>query len=104
MMSCGKPVIATVYSAHTEFCNENNSLLIDIDSLETASDGKWFKGDLGEWASLEGNPFDSLVGHFRTVYASWKEGVVENPAGIQTAIAFSWDQTAKKIKEAMYEG
>jgi glycosyltransferase involved in cell wall biosynthesis len=104
MMSCGKPVIATDYSAHTEFCNDDNSLLIDIDSLEPASDGKWFNGELGEWASLEGDPFDSLVEHLRTVYKRWQDGSVENAAGIQTAIDFSWNETARKIKEAIYEG
>ena len=30
-MSCGKPVIATNYSGHTEFCNDENSYLIDIE-------------------------------------------------------------------------
>ena len=30
MMALGKDVIATNYSAHTEFCNENNCRLIEI--------------------------------------------------------------------------
>jgi glycosyltransferase involved in cell wall biosynthesis len=104
MMSCGKPVIATNYSAHTEFCNENNSLLIEIDSMETASDGKWFNGNVGEWASLEGSPFDALVSHMRDVYGWWQEsGVLVNEEGIRTAVDFSWETTAEKIKEAIYE-
>jgi len=104
-MSCGKTVIATNYSAHTEFCNEKNSLLIEIDSMETASDGKWFRGDLGEWASLKENAFDSLVAHMRSVYSTWQQNnLAVNDFGIQTAVDFSWEATAEKIKGAIYEG
>ena len=49
MMSCGKQVIITDYSAHTEFCNEENSLLVNIDNKEDAYDGIWFHGQ-GRWA------------------------------------------------------
>ena len=31
MMACGKQVIATNYSAHTEFCTKENSILIESD-------------------------------------------------------------------------
>ncbi len=41
-MACGKPVITTNYSAHTEFCTNYNSRLIEIDELEPAFDGVWF--------------------------------------------------------------
>ena len=34
MMSCNKPVIATNYSAHTEFCDDKNCMLIDIEDME----------------------------------------------------------------------
>ena len=46
MMSCGKPVITTNYSAHTEFCTQDNARLIEIDSMEDAYDGKWFNGEV----------------------------------------------------------
>lgn len=32
MICCGKPVIATNYSGHTEFCNKENALLVEVDS------------------------------------------------------------------------
>ena len=103
MMSCGKPVIATNYSAHTEYCDEENCMLIDIDSFETAFDDKWFKGTVGDWASLQGNAFDQAVSHMRTVYSDWKEGKdLENKAGIETAKAFSWEATAESVKEAVF--
>ena len=105
MMSCGKPVISTNYSAHTEFCTEENALLVEIDSMETASDGKWFNGDLGEWASLEGNAFDQLVSHMKSIYSEWQQNnFILNEAGIKTAIDFSWEATCQKIKGVVYEG
>ena len=44
MMSCGKNVIATNYSSHTEFCNSENCMLVETTELEDAHDGKWFRG------------------------------------------------------------
>ena len=44
MMSCGKQVIATNYSAHTEFCNEENCMLVETTEMVDAEDGKWFRG------------------------------------------------------------
>ena len=51
LMSCGKHVISTAYSGHTQFCNKENCLLIDIEDKEEAVDNKWFFGQ-GKWASL----------------------------------------------------
>ena len=44
MMSCGKQTIATNYSAHTEFCNEDNCMLVETTEMVDAEDGKWFRG------------------------------------------------------------
>ena len=44
MLSMGKHLIITDYSAHTEFCNKDNSRLIQIDEMEDAHDGIWFHG------------------------------------------------------------
>ena len=51
MMSCGKSTIATNYSGHTEFCNKENCYLVDLPEMETAEDGKWFRGQ-GEWGKI----------------------------------------------------
>ncbi len=37
-MACGKPVIATRWSAHLEYMHDENSLLVDIDGLQPARD------------------------------------------------------------------
>ena len=105
MMAIGKPVIATNYSAHTEFCNSDNSMLIEIENFEKASDGRWFVGDVGEWASLDQKVMDQLVTYMREVYSLWKkEGEMKNENGIRTAQEFSWNNTANLLKGAIYGG
>lgn len=97
MMALGKPVIATDYSAHTEFCNNKNSKLITIDKTESAYDGKWFHNQ-GQWAELGENQIKQLVLHMQEIYKQWKDNPnIINQAGIETAKEFSWDNTVKSI-------
>lgn len=104
MMSCGKHVIATNYSAHTEFCNNKNCHLINITEEEPAYDGKWFDGNCGTWASLENEAYDELVSHLQYMYQVWLQNPrSQNEIGITTAREFSWDKTAKIIWEKINE-
>ena len=59
MMSAGKHVVATDYSAHTEFCTKENSGLVSISDVEPAFDGKWFFGQ-GNWAKISAHENESL--------------------------------------------
>lgn len=95
MMACGQPVIATNYSAHTEFCHSNNAYLIDIDNTESAHDGIWFKGQ-GHWADFDYDQEEQLIEHMRTAY---KKGPQFNNDGLLTAKEFSWENAAKKLIE-----
>jgi len=98
MMSMGKHVIATNYSAHTEFCTEDNCKLIDIVEEEPMYDGKWFVGDNGTWASLEGAPFDQLVEHMRDVYNLWvSQPALINREGVATAEYLTWNRMAEGV-------
>ena len=103
MMSMGKHIITTFYSAHTQFCNNKNSNLIEIFDLEPADDGIFFNGSSGQWASLEGKPFKQGVEYLRDFYTKWKSGNISiNQEGMKTAASFSWTNTTKKIEEAIY--
>jgi hypothetical protein len=96
-MACGCDVIATDYSAHTEFCNENNCHLIEIDEDELAYDGIWFH-EQGSWAALNESQIDQLATHMRSVYEAKREGKQTlNLAGIETAKELSWRNTAETI-------
>jgi len=103
MMSMGKHVIATDYSAHTEFCTKDNCDLIDIETLEKARDDLFFDGSTGEWACLTGGPFKQTVDYMRSFYEAWrKEPVQYNTDGVETAKKFSWMNTATRIEEIIY--
>jgi len=104
MMSCGKHVIATDYSAHTEFCTKENSLLVTIEEKEVAFDGKWFTGNSGEWAKLGDNQIDQIVMHMRKIHEQKQSGKLSiNDGGITTAAKFNWEHSAAKVIEAVNE-
>ena len=99
MMSCGKTVIATNYSAHTEFCNSDNSLLIDTNDLEGAEDGVFFSGSHGEWASFSESSKEQTIEHMRSVHRlknSDPHGLL-NSDGIKTANQFTWQNSAQEL-------
>ena len=100
MMACGKHVIATNYSAHTEFCNNDNALLVDITDKQIAYDGLWFNGNKGNWAKIDESAKDKFVTHMRLVHEKKQNNKLDvNTAGIETAKKYTWDNTATKIME-----
>ena len=97
MLSCGKQLIVTDYSAHTEFCTKENSHLVSIGGVEPAQDGVWFHGQ-GNWAMIEDTSMNELIKHMQYVHKVKQEGGLElNKAGIETANKFSWTHTADSI-------
>ena len=96
MMSMGKYVILTNYSAHTEFATDINSKLIHIDDTEEAHDGIWFHGQ-GEWASFGDSQMEQLVSHMRTLHELNESTNNRNERGIITAQKFSWENCVEKI-------
>jgi len=96
-MALNKPIIATNYSAHTEYCNSKNSFLVNITDTEPANDGKWFHGQ-GNWAKLDNNTMDQTVEYLRYVYSNH---IDSNPEGLLTAKKYSWTNTAKIISNTL---
>lgn len=98
MLACGKRVIATNYSGHTEFCSSENSLLLDIERMEPAVDDPWFYGQ-GNWAIPN---IEQLIRYMKECYMLKQSGEdITNYNGIETAKRFSWENTAIQIEEAI---
>jgi len=97
-MAMNKPVITTNYSAHTEFCNPDNSYLVDIKSTLPAYDGKFFRNQ-GNWANIGVEEIDTMVDYMRYVY---KNNIKTNKNGVLTGQKFSWSNTVDKIIESVY--
>jgi len=98
MMSIGKPVITTNYSAHTEYCTPQNSYLLDIKETEPAHDNQWFFGQ-GNWAKLTSATIDSLVDYMRFCYKNRPQ----NPAGIQTGQKYTWQNTVNILSQCIQD-
>lgn len=91
LMACGKPVIATNYSAPTEYINSDNCDLIEIQGLEPAHDGIWFHGQ-GNWATLD----CKLIGEKMRKF--YENDYRENHNGIKTAKKFTWENTVCQLE------
>jgi glycosyltransferase involved in cell wall biosynthesis len=98
MMSLGKPIIATNYSAHTEYLTKKNSYLVDVDTTEPANDGKWFHG-FGNWAKLEEKQLEQTVEHMRLVYNT---RVCRSNEALETGLKYPWSKTAQIIRETIF--
>lgn len=92
-MSMNKPVIATNYSAHTEFCNKDNCYLVDINDTEKAFDGKAFNNQ-GNWAKIGNNQIDQIIEHMRYCY---NNRIMTNINGVETAKKYSWSNSAQEV-------
>ena len=101
LMSCGKHVIATDYSGHTQFCNKENCLLIDIEDKEEAVDNKWFFGQ-GKWASLGEKQLRQTAYYMSAIHRAKSRGSLDpNINCTATAEKFSWQNTAREIINAI---
>ncbi len=64
-MSTGVPVIATRWSAHLDYMNDENSLLIETDALVDVDDPDMRLYDGHRWAAPQ---LDALVSHLRAIH------------------------------------
>lgn len=99
VMALNKPIITTNYSAHTEYCTKDNAFLIDIDSLTTAEDGKFFNGE-GKWADLGEKQMEQTVEYLKKVY---NNNIKTNPKGLETAQKYTWDNTTSIITKELFD-
>mgnify|MGYP001461946712 CR=1 FL=1 len=98
MMAIGKHVITTNYSAHTEFCNSENSKLIDIDNVETAFDGVFFDGSGGMWAEISDKQKQQTIEHMQSIHSAKQNNELQvNTAGVATGEKFSWKNSAQEL-------
>lgn len=101
MMACGKHVITTNYSGHTEFANHVNSHLIEVPERESAFDGVFFHNQ-GNWAAFEDEQIEQLVEYMRTLHRKvQQDGIHINSGALDTAKQFTWDNAVKKLVEVI---
>jgi glycosyltransferase involved in cell wall biosynthesis len=100
-MSIGLNVIATNYSAHTEYCDVNNSHLINIQNTIPAHDSKWFFG-AGNWADLGDNEINQCARWMSKIHTLKQDGDLRvNTKAIEMAKNFTWENSARKLVEVL---
>ena len=103
MLACSKHIIITECSAHTEYCNHENSHLVMVPDVEPAVDKKWFFGD-GNWAKIDDAAIEQISRYMRELYDRFHfHGLSRNIAGLETAQKLTWENTAKKLLEVTPE-
>lgn len=98
LLASGRHVIITNTTAHTEFCNTNNTCLVDMTSgYESANDGKWFHGE-HEWKKIGDSEIDQMVEYMRSIHNRSKSGLLkENTEGVNSVKHLTWKNTAETI-------
>lgn len=92
-MAMNKPVIASNYSAHTEYCTPENSFLVDMPETELALDNKWFFGT-SNWGKIGDDQINQTISHMRKCF---EEHIIDNPAGLETAQKLSWKNSCHQL-------
>lgn len=92
-LACGRKLVTTKYSGHTEFTNGH----YDSFDLEPAIDGKWFHGQ-GKWLKIDDEVYLDLVNQLKAIKLEFDSGpfVVQN-----LAENFTWLDSAKKLCEVV---
>lgn len=102
-MACGTPVITTRYSAMTEYANDANAYLLNVDRMVPVHDPLFFPqaGVAGEWAQVS---VDELAARMRHAYEKRDEAAALGLAAADgMAQHWTWDHAAQKAR-ALIEG
>ena len=101
LLAMGRHVIATACSAHNDYMNPDNAVLVPVGPTEPAYDGKWFVGQ-GGWASIPDSAVGGFADRMREIHESRKAGrLTSNGRGVETCRRLSWESSALKIADCL---
>lgn len=96
LLACGKHLIITDCTAHAEFCNEDNSMLVKMsEEREPAADNKFFNGEF-EWRTIGKDQIDQMVHYMRDVHNRQQGGSLSsNTVGVESVKKFEWNNISQ---------
>lgn len=103
MMACGIPCIATDCLGHVEYLENapevQKDLIVPVMGSETANDGVWFKGGMGEWAIPD---YDGLKEKLVAVYEN-REKYETKSEDLSAYILdnYAWTKAAERVVEVI---
>lgn len=102
-ITAGMPCVASYVSAHTEYLKEDlgypQDLLLKNGKEEVANDGKWFKGDRGNWISPDKEELTEKIRYSFNNY----ESLVKNFDMTKIKEKFTWENSAKQLISVLNE-
>lgn len=98
LLATGRHLIITNCTGHTEFCNKNNSRLIEMTSgYERAYDAKFFNG-LHQWRKIGKDEKEQMINHMREIHKLHQNGELKiNLSGVNDSLNFTWRRSACEI-------
>lgn len=101
-LACGVPVVASYNSGPKDYLAGSGAEFVSGTRL-AAEDGIWFgPGKLeGTWA--EPNIAEVMAGIHR-LYIRWQSDQLDNPAGVEVAEEFTWQNAAKRVRRWLESG
>lgn len=96
-LACGKPCIATDYSAIRSVVDPTSAHLIKIDAMEKAYAPPFFDGSC-EWAEYGDKQVDQFISLMQSCY---KNRVNQNHEGVEFARKRTWAKTAQQIIDSI---
>ncbi len=97
-MACGRPVIATDWSAHTDFMTEDVAYPLRVERLiPVRAKCPYYEGF--RWAQPDK---DHLVHLMRHIYENREEAAAKGARASEKALScWTWRQAAQKIKDRL---
>lgn len=104
MLAMGKQCIVANTTAHQEYCDARNCLLVEPDSRAVAADGSFFFGQ-SEWADFSDKAVDRIVECVRLVLNP-KTSCGKPPQFVTNAVKnsmlkYTWERTAESLLAGM---
>lgn len=99
-MACEVPIIATNYSAHTDFLNSDNALLIDTKEVLAPQSMQYWQY---QKHAVIGQPDeDQIIDYMKYMYQHMDDSRV-GPALQMVRNKYTWDKSVAKLEKAMLE-
>lgn len=103
MLTCGKTCIVSNFSAHTEYCNKDNSILIGNQEnleLEDCFDGQWFFAQ-SHWLKFTDTMIDEWADSIKDVVFNQKR--IKQEVVVDSVKHLTWENSTKEIIKYLWQ-
>lgn len=102
MLTVGKTCLVSNFSAHTEYCSNDNSILIgdaEKSELEPCFDGQWFFGS-SSWLKFDESLINKWVDAIKNVVSGMR---IKQENIINSVKDLTWENSVKQIEKHLWQ-